>query len=220
MVHICYALNSCLVQGLSHSHILVNIMNHKPKLKHVVKHLNMPEIVCVLPEHTFTSAQKRSRPEMDKAIFNLPCIHHNLLMDVFRTKHLRKTAETPTIMPQPQSPDVNISPSCEQDFLETVSDECHKERIGKFIDTTGNNALGEDICVVCAGRFRQVDTEYVKISKLEEKGFLYPAQQHDAHILTNGMLLHRPPPWMAYSNRSQRTSPGCGVQFLHIFSLL
>lgn len=190
----CYVLNIFAFRGvLFHlSQFIVDIMDFDPVLKEAVKHLNMAEIVHALPERCFTSAQKRLRPEMDKAIFDLPSTHHDLLVNAFRAKRLRKTADCAT--DSTQSAESNTSPlSNAPNFFHTVSDECRKERIGKFIDATGNSALEEEICVVCAGRFRHADTEPVKLSDLEEKALLCPTRPHDAHDLTNGMLLHNFP---------------------------
>lgn len=77
-------------------------------------------------------------------------------------------------------------------FLENVSDNCHQAWIGKFINRTGNSVLRECVCVVCAGRFKDIDTEWVRIHDLEQKKLLLPSWPHVTHILTNGMLLHHP----------------------------
>lgn len=162
------------------------------ELQLAVKKLTMPEIVHALPECSFTNAQKRSRREMEDAIGNLPSTHHQMLVDAHHTKRLQGNTNVPTTTPLP--PVLSPAPSpLSECFLQTVSDSCRKERISKFIDATGNKALHEIVCVVCTGQFRQTDCESVRISDLEEKQLLCPTHPHHAHVLTNGMLLHRSP---------------------------
>lgn len=193
-------------------------MQHNFELRVAVKDLTVREILHILPERCFTSAQKRSRPQMEKAIDNFPSTHHELLIGAYRVKRFRTSEDSPAVTPdaplqnlsflQPSesnshatgvTPHVPVeNPSSPEassvdGFFHTVSDDCRKKRISKFIDATGNNALLETVCMVCAGRFKRTDTECVRLSHLEEKNLLSPTRPHDAHVLTNGMLLHRSP---------------------------
>jgi hypothetical protein len=78
-------------------------------------------------------------------------------------------------------------------FFETVSEDCRRERITKFIDGTGSDAAAHTVCAVCAGSFFRSDMDDVPLSKLQEYDSLSPSKLHSSHILTDGMLLHRNP---------------------------
>jgi hypothetical protein len=52
------------------------------------------------------------------------------------------------------------------EFFETVSEECRRDRISKFIDATGNKATATVSCAVCAGSFFKIKTKEMELSHL------------------------------------------------------
>lgn len=76
------------------------------------------------------------------------------------------------------------------DFFETVTEDVRRERITKFIDATGNDALATEICAVCAGRFFTQSMNDMLMSTLRSEKILAPTNAHPGHVLIDGMLLH------------------------------
>ena len=76
-------------------------------------------------------------------------------------------------------------------FLRPVSDHCCQDHLLKFIDATGNKATSLSVCAVCVGTFHSEETCAITVSDLRKKNKLSPMTPHPAHILTDGMLLHR-----------------------------
>ena len=55
--------------------------------------LTLSEIVNALPEGTFTSAEKRSRPKLEDAVRSLPMDYVQVLADCALSKSLRKDSD-------------------------------------------------------------------------------------------------------------------------------
>ena len=53
--------------------------------------------------------------------------------------------------------------------------------------------MASSICTICAGSFFHSEMDFVSLASLHESGLLVPLTSHPAHILTDGMLLHRNP---------------------------
>ena len=51
--------------------------------------------------------------------------------------------------------------------------------------------MASSICTICAGSFFHSEMDFVSLASLHESGLLVPLTSHPAHILTDGMLLHR-----------------------------
>jgi hypothetical protein len=199
------------------SNALMDDLNESP-LSTGLRILTINEITNFFPPGTFKYAQKRTRAKLDEAVAKLSPEQQETLLAFAREKekktrlpsveemvqHLsreqqdslldfvrckkRKTCAAP---PEGCSPNEHTVDSSHDLFLETVSEECRRERLIKFIDATNRNAIETFVCAVCAGRFFGRDTRPVKLSDLKEKGKLYPAVTNSAHELTDGMLLHR-----------------------------
>ena len=90
----------------------------------------------------------------------------------------------------------------EENFLETVSKDIRRNCISNFIDATGREATSTACCTVCASQYFCKEISEVKVSNLRAKNLLSPTTLHHAHILTNGMLLHRSPSSMHTSTSS------------------
>jgi hypothetical protein len=78
----------------------------------------------------------------------------------------------------------------ESEFLKAQTVDVVEGCIAKFIDRTGNDALATTICVACAREVQRVEATMMSIGSLPHQELLQPFEQHPAHILTNGMLLH------------------------------
>ena len=69
--------------------------------------------------------------------------------------------------------------------------------------------MASSICTVCAGSFFRSETDIVSLSFLCEMGKLKPTIVHPAHILTEGMLLHRNPSCFSQDSRGQSQATVC-----------
>lgn len=112
--------------------------------------LNMPDVLHALPPRTFNTSQRRSRAKMDEGINLLPQAEYDLLLGASQSKKRRRETATSSTSGD-GSP--SSAESREDFFFESVSDQCRRERVTKFIDATGSDALASAICVVCAGSF-------------------------------------------------------------------
>ncbi len=79
----------------------------------------------------------------------------------------------------------------DESFLQPMSDHCCQDCLSKFIDATGNKVTLISVYAVCAGTFHSEETCAITVSDLQKKNKLSPMNPHPAHILTDGMLLHR-----------------------------
>ena len=155
-----------------------------------VNNLTMANVIAAVPPRTFNNSQKRSRANLDSAISNLRQPDYNRLLgaSVAKRRRLENTlTETPVV-------EEHLTVVTDEDhFFETVSDQCHRERITMFIDATGSKVTASAICVVCAGSFFRAEVESVLLHFLQESGKLVPTSVHPHHVLTDGMLLHSNP---------------------------
>ena len=150
--------------------------------------LNMPDVLHALPPRTFNTSQQRSQAKMDEGINLLPQAEYDLLLGASQSKKRRRETATSSTSGD-GSP--SSAESQEDFFFESVSDQCRRERVTKFIDATGSDALASAICVVCAGSFLRTEVDSVSLRFLRDTDRLSPALAHSEHILTDGMLLHR-----------------------------
>ena len=171
------------------------------------KRFSMQEIVALLPPSTFTYNERRSRALLDEAVIRLPADQRAVLNRAAITKfcdsNLSDVTRNPTTLLRPTT-----SNDSEDSFFETVSEDCRRDRIAKFIDATGNNATTVAACAVCAGGFFVQELYEVKTSDLKLKNALAPSTPHTAQRLTDGMLLHMTP-------SSHRTDAN-GVVFVNV----
>jgi hypothetical protein len=142
-------------------------MENRDRLRFAIQGLTMQDVIHCLPEGSLISTQKRSRRQMEDAIYVLPQTHHELLEEAaWRSKRLGTNAVTCPLEP---ATDPSGVPPGNDGFFEDY----RRDRICKFIDTTGNDALRtclrEFVRVVCAGRFRAGETEKVRLTDLEAK---------------------------------------------------
>ncbi|KAN0141069.1 hypothetical protein V8E53_000825, partial [Lactarius tabidus] len=149
--------------------------------------LTMNEMLDALPSKTFRADQKRSRACMEEAVYALPQNVYDILSGASAAKKRRldDAALLPFLVQE------NPSLSAPFSFFETVSEQCRRDRIAKFIDGTGQKATARSVCALCAGSFFLSETERVPLSILHDCGKLTPSRRHPSHVLTDGMLLHR-----------------------------
>ena len=148
----------------------------------------MSEIDTALPEGTFTRFQKRSRAEMEAVVCGMSDENQALLIETAHTKRAKLVHE---LTHSPESAPTDDVLTEEDVFLRPVSDECRQNCVSKFIDDTGKEATLLSVCAVCAGRFFRSEMETMTLSKLQSFGKLCPHSPHNAHVLTDGMLLYQ-----------------------------
>ena len=167
------------------------------------KRLSMREIVATLPHSTFSSKERRSRALLDDAVTRLPADQRAMLncaaISKFCDANLCDDTRNTTNVLRPTI--INDSEDC---FFETVSEDCRRDRITRFIDATGNKATAVAACAVCAGSFFVQELYELRVSDLKTKNALAPSTPHAAQKLTDGMLLHMTP-------SSNRTGPNGDV---------
>src|SRR6266702_259316 len=151
-------------------------MNLSLDMLSVLASLTMNDIKNALPS-VFSHAEKHSCAKLEDAVYHLPQEQQDLLAQATHAKKCRTITDL----------DKDV-------FLWPVSDECWRECVSKFIDSMGNDATATSICAVCAGQFFNKEICTVKVSNLQAKKKCSPMTSHPAHILTEGMLLHRSDP--------------------------
>ena len=154
------------------------------------RHLSKREIIEVLPRGTFSTKEKCSRTKLEEAVMLLTPDQRTLLeragMD--KVKALNGILNGEAVVNR--SGEMNVS---QEPFFETVSEDCRRDRISRFIDATGNKATETVTCAVCAGTFFKEEIYEAKLSDLRLKNKLAPLIPHTAQKLTDGMLLHITP---------------------------
>ena len=158
------------------------------KLADSLKYLSMKDIEQALPRDTFSSAEKRKRAKMDAAVGELSVAHQNTLEALAHSNKRRRLSERMAPIDDIPPP-IHDIPS--NSFFETVSEEVRRDRISQFIQATGRDATSFATCTVCVGQFFCNELTEVKLSDLRDKDKLTPTKPHPAHVLTEGMLLHR-----------------------------
>ena len=142
--------------------------------------------------HVFTRSQKRSRAALTEAVTQLPREDHIAIEEAARQKKRKRNGVAEQRTHREISGDEGRSSERhEGEFFDTVTDEVKSQRIAKFIDATGNDALTTGICAVCAGRFFRQGMTDMLLSTLQTDKTLEPMAPHPAHDLIDGMLLYR-----------------------------
>jgi len=142
----------------------------------------MREIVDILPRPTFSSKEKRSREKLEEAVMKLPAPQRALLERAAITKVYGSSASGSAEVDRGSISPANAN---EDEFFETVSEECRRNRISKFIDATGNKAIAMGTCAVCAGSFFLPEICEVKVSDR------WDASSQVTGIITHGCKWHR-----------------------------
>lgn len=77
-------------------------------------------------------------------------------------------------------------------FMKVPSDDYLKERMGRFIDRTGNDALAKATCCVCARELFKTETQTKPITDIQSSEVLVPLTSHPSHVLRGGQLFYEP----------------------------
>ena len=174
------------------------------------KELSMRLIINALPPNTFSAKEKRSRAKLDEAVMRLPPTEHRALLERVA---IDKACDLTNNTSNAEVVNIVHTTNTESDenlFMETVSENCRRNRICKFIDATGNEALATSDCAVCAGSFFHSEISEFKVSHLREEGNLVPSKPHPAQKLTEGMLLHVTPASLHFDSDSCLMANVCG----------
>jgi len=79
---------------------------------------------------------------------------------------------------------------CDEDlFLKAASETVMHQCISEFIDVTGNEAVQQHVCMVCAREMWSREVEQYAVDNILNKQCLLPADFHPAHKSTFSMLL-------------------------------
>ena len=185
------------------------------ELRDSLSDLTMADIRNALPQGTFSRSQKRSRAEMEAVAYGLSDENRTLLVEAARTKRVKllhhAEASIPPRLPQPAIIPQPITENEEDLFLLPVSENRRRECLTKFRDATGREATLLSVCAVCAGRYYQSKMELMTLMELRGFGKLCPTSSHHAHVLTNGMLLHRSPHSIYDSEKNGPCAHVCGT---------
>ena len=133
--------------------------------------LSMPDIINSLPHGTFKYAVRHSHHLLHEAAVALSPDQHQLIVKAALSKSKKRkslavsehdiasfqdvlvdvgnpsNSKRPKTLIEPERP-------CDEDadaFFESVPEECRHERLVKFIEATGRDAMKTLICAVCAG---------------------------------------------------------------------
>jgi hypothetical protein len=137
-----------------------------------LKILTMNDISNCLPPGTFKYASKQSHAKLEEAVQSLSLEQHDILHGVAQSKRCKtcvKTLDHPLLVVYD-----------EDEFLETVSEECHWDCLTKFVEETGCKVMETFVCAVCAGQFFGHNICSVKISNLQKKEKLVLNTMHPA----------------------------------------
>jgi hypothetical protein len=146
----------------------------------------MREIVGLLPHRTFSAKEKKTRANLERAVSRLPPDQLAVLERAGFSKSLSSNNTVNAELYEHRSDRRNEDIA---NFFETVSEECRRDCICKFIDAT---AIATVSCAICAGSFFKIETKEMELSHLPNR-LLVPFKTHPAQKLTEGMILDTSP---------------------------
>lgn len=79
---------------------------------------------------------------------------------------------------------------CASRYLAPVPDEVNAAATQRYLDATSNHALAKAICCVCARKLHVTQLETMPVRSIPSPHCLKPSHPHEAHYLTQNMLLH------------------------------
>jgi hypothetical protein len=149
-----------------------------------------------IPEFKFHWREKRSKREMLEKVVTLPLELQDKVCTLAREKRMEilfskpdSTIQDDSIMGADEC-GVLEEHECDEDlFLKVVNETVVHQCISEFIDTTGNEAVRQHVCMVCAREMWSREVEQYAVDNIPNKQCLLPADFHPAHKLTFGMLL-------------------------------
>lgn len=170
-------------------------MNTESAFEMTLNCLTMKEIEQAIPHHRFSRSQKCTRTALKEAATLLPQEDQVAIEEAARAKKRRRMGVEEGETNEENGEDRRSNEAgpaevCEERFFETVTEEVRRERIAKFIDATGNDALESGICAACAGRFYRQGMTEMSLCKIKTDKTLEPTTDHPGHDLYDGMLLH------------------------------
>ena len=152
----------------------------------------MREIADVLPGPTFSSKEKHCRAKLEEAVMQLPA-HQRALLERAAVLKFRISSTSGNAAIVPASVVSPANATSEDEFFETVSEECRRGCISNFIDATGNKATAMGTCAVCAGSFPLQEIREVKVSDLRLEKKLTPTIRHRVTEHSYSYLTELPP---------------------------
>ena len=169
--------------------------------------MTMSMIVTAIPEYKFSRQEKRCRREMLERVATLPAELQEKLRAAVNGKQKDILRETKIVFDDgdcvmgiagddeleeagPVEYDEHIDDD-EENFLKAASPSVVDQCLSEFIDATGNEAVRQHVCMVCAREVWGKEVERCTVDSIPNKGLLSPNEFHPAHVLTLGMLLER-----------------------------
>ena len=153
-------------------------------------------IMAAAPEVIFGRADKRNKSHLLETVTYLPrdvqdriraLAHLNrgtVTMDVTEHNQLLSADREEMDVDEDEGEEVG-------DFMKTASQTTVHQCISNFIDATGDAAVVQHVCMVCARELWAYEVDKWLVRDIGNKGLLAPKEPHPAHMLTSGMLLER-----------------------------
>jgi len=170
--------------------------------------MSKAKIISAVPEVSFKRKEKRKRTNMLEAIAGMPphiqkkiriaaitdC-EEKSVSAVFdygdRCARVGDEDEMESAEPMGQSMAEERAYKDEDDFLKPCSPDTVERCISEFIDATGNEAVHQHVCMVCARELWMKEVMEMMVTDIPNGQLLTPNEAHPAHQLTSGMLLER-----------------------------
>ena len=169
--------------------------------------MTMSKIVSAIPDYKFSRQEKRCRREMMERVATLPEELQKKLRAAVKGKQ-KDTLREPKFVfddgdcvmgiadddeledDEPVAQDEHVHED-EENFLKPASPSVVDQCVSEFIDATGNEAVRQHVCMVCAREVWGKEVERCAVDSIPNKCLLSPNEFHPAHVLTSGMLLER-----------------------------
>ena len=167
-----------------------------------LSNLSKSEIMKACETIVFGSADKRSRAHLLESVALLPQATRDRIYEVSAakrkaidvggdpTRKRRKAHNNDVDDDRDGQPELS-APPMSSEFFKTSPQETVETCIARFIDRTGNAALSLGICVVCARELFCLQLTRYLLDEIPNRHLLAPFEPHPAHVLTEGLLLHR-----------------------------
>ena len=154
-----------------------------------LKLLTVKELICVIGRERLTSAEKRNRDRLLSAIEN-SVLFQEAVMDEYNKKKVHQEDYRDERVKWCKIESRFESEEVDERFFQDVGEDTRDQVLSRFLDRTGNEALLQVVCIVCAGEFFKTEAKECNLRNLEHKHLLVPSHPHPQHRLTLDMLLH------------------------------
>ncbi|EAU82018.2 ATP-dependent DNA helicase PIF1 [Coprinopsis cinerea okayama7 len=165
--------------------------------EHVFEHFSQSELQTLVSRFMPTGHHIRwSRSRLISAVCKVPQnLQRLILRAAARLRPQRQSMDSRSDTPPIEVPHANLHSSehvswTDTAYLKPPSVEVIKSCTKAFIERTNNDALAMTACTVCAREVFLNESQAVKVEDIPHRQRLKPATPHEAHQLTDGILLH------------------------------